>query len=443
MRIHDVRVVPSTGAVGLYRPPQGPLQLQVPIGMEGVPAGAALAVLYKSFVVFKRTRRAAARLAALDGVETEHGSGLPLATGDFAFFDAFALDALFDRADPTRVLALRERRARRQASSSEGLHRQLHLAVFDTEGTPYVERPVGVRNEAHYAADDLVGLYCFVAYDFYERFLEVDIVYPWGRFAAEGVALAAEFRHRHLFADATLYDADVAACARTRQALQDVLRAIDRKTRFRTTDYRALYDALDRYLNGGVHAQGEAGLIWGVNNFWAVWESACLAYAATAGEADVVTCDFEHLPPELFDAAREQEWLQQRERFFARNEIKRRPDLVVATTHDMRIVDFKYYAELAALRPQSTAQDLSKLERDFINIELYGLLLQNTLLKTAEPRANAIALEIWIPGIDHRRISPSRQPRWDPPLTIVTQRAVDVLQAYSALYRARPTSVVH
>jgi hypothetical protein len=436
MLIHDIVVRPSCGTVGLVRQPDGKSELHVPPGMETMSARKALALLYKTFCVFRSTRRKRKRLAALDGVDAAASDGLAAATAESCtFHDALGLDELFDQLDEMRLLALLDGRGRVAADVHKRIDRYLHLAVFDDEGVPYLDRVPGNRRELRYDTGDLVGLYCFVAEDFYQRFLGVDVSVPWGRFASKGLALAADFRHRHLHADASLYDDRPDACTHTLRCLRHVLHAIHRRTPFRSPEYRLLHDALDRYLYGGTGAQSPKGLIWGVQDFWAVWESACLVHAMTTHGEHVLTCDFEHMPIALAQPQARERWLEQRYLLFARNEIERRPDLVIAADSEVTVVDFKFYTAAPRSRPKRKHDEaIDKQERDFLNIEVYGLLLQNHFLRADPQSATRLELQFWLPGAAHACVAWRHAPQWDPPLSIVTLPTADLLEAYSALY---------
>jgi hypothetical protein len=436
MLIHDIVMLASGDQAGLVRLGDDKFALHVPPGMETMDAGKAFALLYKTFWVFRHTERQRERLAALDGMESQAPAGLNTdGTGSPSFHDALGLDELFEQADEMRLLGLRQGRGRRAADLHARLDRHLHLALYDEEGVPYLEHVPGQRREMHYGTDDIVGLYCFVADDFYRRFLGVDISAIWGRFAGEGLALATDFRQRYLHEGASLHDGEHDACEQTIQRLRHTLRAIDRRTPFRSPEYRFLHEALHRYLHGGIGTRS-TGLIWGVQDFWAVWESICLVHAMAQHGSQFLTCDFEHLPRDLGTSRERAAWLAQRRRLFSRNEVERRPDLVLASAVEAKVIDFKFYTSMPSSRPKATDGVIDKRERDFLNIEAYGLLLQNDLLRTSPHLADHLSLEFWLPGLAHGSTSCARTPPWNPSLSIVTLPTTELVEAYSKLYRA-------
>jgi len=431
----ELSVVESGGAVGLFRGANGEIFLKVPHGMSGLAPAAALSILYKTLVVFRRTAHDRDRLAPVDGHHAgANPAGRPAGEDGFTFCDALALDELFDRTDPARLLALCQRTGRSARDAHLRIDRYLHRALFDEDGAPHIDSAPGPRHELRYATGDIVALYCFVAEDFYLRFLGVDPASAWGVFAGEGAALAQDFRHRYLTPEASLFGQAPHAAAELRTLLQHILASIDRHTAFRSNAYRELHHALDRYLHAGMGGRESEGLVWGVKDFWAVWESACLAHAASVNVSGFLTCDHQHLPQGLAGHASQKAWDRYREHVFAHNGIRRRPDLVWGDSESIRVIDFKYYQSMPTQRPLGAGEAIGKLERDFLNMETYGLLLQNTLLKQGDVRARALQLEFWVPAASESRQAIVQDPAWILPLMLVSLNSIDMLRNYSALY---------
>lgn len=439
MLVHEIATVEADNKVGLFRRDDGRCVLQVPFGLEHLAPNRALALLYMSFIVFRRTRRSFNRLSAVDGVERRSKAGLQPEERDVSFCDALALDELFDQVDPRSVLSLCDHPARHARDIYRRIDRHLHQAVFDEEGTAYLERVPGHRRLLQYGRADIVGLYCFLGLDFYQNFLNVDPTSGWGNFAQDGAALAAEFQHRYLTPQDSLYLGDLELRERCRERMRYLLNAINRASSVRDATYRKLYDALHRYLHAGVTSGKKEGQIWGVDDFWAVWESICLCHAAekvSGGDLTAIcTCDFEHLPQGLSTYALETGWLKWREKLFARNDICRRPDLVLNKGSEWTVVDFKYYNQPTLQRPKwKEDAKLNKIERDFLNMEVYGLLLKNHLLAAPAQTTLNVRLEMWMPGTSDRLDRVSGSPHWDPPLSIRTLPTAKVMEQYVALY---------
>lgn len=435
---HEIAAVESGNKVGLFRRDDGRCVLQVPFGMEHLSPVRALALLYRSLIVFRRTRRSIKRLSALDGVEEQPDDGLESGEGEVLFYDALALDELFDRVDPHSVLSLCDHRSRTSHDVYRRVDRHLHRALFDADDAIYLDRVPDPRRIVRYDRADIVGLYCFLALDFHRNFLNIDIACSWGSFSAEGLTLADDFQHRYLTPEDSLYLDDPERCAQSRAQMRHLLHVIDRASPVRSAQYRELHDALYRYLYAGLDPTAQSGQIWGVNDFWAVWESICLCHAAfEAGDdlATLLTCDFEHLPQGLSTDALEERWADWRKTTFARNDIHRRPDLVLDRQSSFCVVDFKYYREPTFRRPKwEEDAKLAKIERDFLNMEIYGLLLKNRLLSGSTRAASNIELEMWLPGKTHRLRQVDGSPGWEPALSIRTMPTVALVERYAALY---------
>ncbi len=439
MLVHDLRVIDGVQGVGLFLRHDGGYDLHVPHGLEPLSAQAALALLFKTFVVFRRSLPNKKRLDARDGVE-QHSEGRSSQGHGASFCDALALDELFDRIDPRAVLSLCDRQVRFGQDVPRRFERHLHHALFDNQGVAHFDRVPNRRRTVLHGQTDIVGLYCVLALDFYRNFLVIDPSCGWGAFAGEGEALANDFRHRYLTSQDSLYHADAAANERSREQFRHLLVLIDRASPVRNAEYRNIHDALYRYLHAGLAPQSGGGQVWGVRDFWAVWESICLHLAMAQDDdaehlSSVWTCDDEHLPHGLSSRRLEAVWAQRRTRLFARNEIARRPDLVRRVNDRWTVADFKYYAKPHARRPKWQEDGvLAKDERDFLNLELYGLMLRSHLLSIPDFAGHDVNLEMWLPGLVDAVEPMNGAPTWDPPLSIrrVAMRAA--LESYAGLY---------
>jgi len=437
MRLDEIERVESSAEVGLVRDGDGRYLLKVPHGMAGISTEEALALLYRCFVVFRRTRRRPEVLGAGDGAEVRD-KGRARDGDGVAFHDALGLDELFDRADPRSLLSLCERRGRSFEDPHRRFDRNLHRALFDSRGVAYFDSVQGPRHSGQFGKADIVGLYCFLALDFYRELLKVDPLCAWGDFLGEGQALAQAFHQRYLSAEDSLYRGDARSRQRSLHHLRHLLQSIDRCAVPRDAHYQQLHDALERYLNAGTQADLHAGLVWGVNEFWTVWESICLCHGLSQGEGGLKhfhTCDDQHLPHGLSSDADQSRWAVQRKKLFARNEIERRPDLVTQEGERWTVVDFKYYSQPRLDRPKWTEDAvLAKEERDFLNLEAYGLLLSNYLAREGLGQ-HQVKLEMWLPGEHARLLEPSGKPVWDPPLRLRILPTTDLIKGYADRYQ--------
>ncbi|WP_024690066.1 hypothetical protein [Pseudomonas tremae] len=438
MRLDEIERVESGNEVGLVREPDGRYLLKVPYGMAGMDSAEALSLLYRCFVVFRRTRRDSDSSSPRDGTEDAREEGCGRGGDSVSFHDALGLDELFDKADPRSLLSLCERRCRSVDDPYRRFDRHLHRAVFDHSGVAYLDYVQGPLKTGQFGKADIVGLYCVLALDFYRELLKVDPLCAWGSFLGEGEALAEAFRHRYLSAEDSLYRGDAESRQRSLSRLRHLLQSIDRCAVPRDAHYHQLHGALESYLNAGSQGGAHCGLVWGVNDFWAVWESICLCHALSekaGGEERFETCDDQHLPHGLSSYESQSRRDRQRQKLFARNHIERRPDLVTRDDEAWTIVDFKYYSRPRLMRPK-WAEDavLAKEERDFLNMEVYGLLLCHHLAREG-CSDHRVTLEMWLPGEQAKWSEPVGQPAWDPPLVLRSLPTVDLIRAYATRYQ--------
>lgn len=252
--------------------------------------------------------------------------------------------------------------------------------------------------------------------------------------------MATNFRHRYLGSESSLFAGSDDEVFGNLETLRHVLHTINRNTPYKSHDYHSVFDALDAYLNGGVCNNESDGLIWGVKDFWAVWESICLVNAASEfGIENILTGDHEHLPRGLVTDHQKSEWVTKRKEIFLKNEIERRPDLVAKKGDKYFVVDFKYYEMLSEQRvkkPSATErvdakmpeQDLKKVN-DFDNLEVYGLLLQNHLLVN-QIKVDVIVLQFWIPGGERDKGEPVQNNGWSPILSVIKKPVKELMSAY-------------
>ncbi len=444
MQLHDVSVVAAQSeAVGLFVE-NGRTELRVPHGVAtGTAPRDAFRLLYLAFAAFKNVQSSPRSAHQQDGVEADT-LGRGLVSGPASFVDAYSIDSLFNRSNPLRLLSLRPQMAQRQDGNLQHADRHLHHALFNDDDAPFFPKLPTRRSVCERGTADIVGLYFFLAEDFYRNLLQIDPGIMWGRFATDGVQRATDFRHRHLRQGDSLYEGDALAQELLQRRLQQLLRTCYRQATLRSSEFLALYAALERYLHPALAGTVQQGQIWGIRDFWPVWESMCLhealQQASETHGTSIVTCDIAHLPPHPMTIEHRETWDQQQQSMFAHNGIRRRPDLLLQRGSEIAVVDFKYYPTAPAWHQRSArgedekAKQLKEKERkDLDNIELYGLLLHRHLAAT-EPVLPSITLEFWLPGDEAERIDIRSSPAWNPPLAVMTLPSLDVIRRYGERY---------
>ncbi|MGH8096434.1 hypothetical protein [Stenotrophomonas indicatrix] len=444
MQLHDVSVVAARSeAVGLFVE-NGRTELRIPHGMAtDIAPRDAFRLLYLTFAAFKNVQSSRSSTHHQDGVEADT-LGRALASGPASFVDAYSIDSLFNRSNPLRLLSLRPQMAERQDGNLQHADRHLHHALFNDEDAPFFPKLPTRRSVCERGTADIVGLYFFLADDFYRNLLQIDPGMMWGRFAPDGMQRATDFRHRHLRQGDSLYEGDPLAQELLQRRLQQLLRTCYRQATLRSSEFLTLYAALERYLHPALAGSVQQGQIWGMRDFWPVWESMCLheamQQASETGGTSIVSCDSTHLPPHTMAIEHRETWNQQQQSVFANNGIRRRPDLLLQRDSQLVVVDFKYYPtaptwhQRSPLAEEHKAKQLKEKERkDLDNIELYGLLLHRHLA-VRDPVLPSISLEFWLPGGKAERIDIRSLPAWNPPLAVTTLPSLDVIRRYGERY---------
>lgn len=440
MRLHDVSVVAAgSSAVGLFVE-DGRTELRVPHGMPTCTAPRdAFRLLYMAFAAFSHVQSNVAHTQRQDGVEADT-VGRGLAKAPASFVDAYGIDSLFNRSNPLRLLSLRPQMARRQDGDLKHADRHLHHALFNVDDAPFFPKLPTRRSVCERGTADIVGLYFFLAEDFYRNLLRIDPGVIWGRFTMDALQRATDFRHRHLRPGDSLHEGDEWAQELLQRRLQQLLRTCYRQATLRSTEFLALYAALERYLHPALAGSVQQGQVWGMRDFWPVWESMCLhealQQASDTQDTSIVTCDGTHLPHHPMAVEHRDTWNQLQHSMFAHNGICRRPDLLLQRGPEYAVVDFKYYLIAPDWQwrrnreeDDKTQPAKEKAQKDLDNIELYGLLLHRHLAAT-ERVLPTINLEFWLPGEEAERSDIRSSPAWNPPLSVVTLPLLDVIRRY-------------
>lgn len=425
-------------AVGLFNDPCGSTVLRVPHGMTHLQPAEAFRLLYMAFSVFHRLPIADEYVEPMSGLLVGR-AGRGGSTSAVSFIDAWGVEALFTHINPLHLLSVRSQTKHCIHGQLQRIERHLHHALFDSEDTAFFTRLPATRRQVEYGTADIVGMYFFLAEDFYRNLLQIDPAQAWGRFTADALHRSSDFRHRHLSPDDTLFGGDSRSQRLLQIRLQQLLRACQRQAAMRSPEYTSLHTALDRYLHPTVAHEKRQGQIWGMQNFWPLWESICLheavRQAASPGDTSIITCDPAHLPLYAGGHSSFAKWKKHQLAIFSHNDIERRPDLVLQQGNRFTVIDFKYYASPMSWPTRCTermSKDL-RLHRDLDNIELYGLLLHRHLTTTgvASP---AVSLEFWIPGSCQERHTVVGAPGWNPPLTAVTMPMQEMISRYAAMH---------
>lgn len=169
--------------------------------------------------------------------------------------------------DEPKILALAYRLGKSNKFDLSQIHKYLHQAVYLHNHAAYVDQMLLPRQVVQFESADIVTMYCYL-------FCEVkkqlgDLV------SAEIAALAERFRQHYLGSQDSLFDEQ--CYEQVLDYLKEALETIDHNTSIKDFDYWEYYESIELFLYGDWY-QTENGKIWGIKDFYSVWESMCLTY---------------------------------------------------------------------------------------------------------------------------------------------------------------------
>jgi len=167
--------------------------------------------------------------------------------------------------DEPKILSLVYRLGKVETIDYSKFHKFLHRAVFLPNNAAYIDYMDLPRKQVQFTTTDLVAMYCYLLYEIKLQ-LNQEV-------RSEIKALAEQFRQEYIGADYGLFEEDFFEIAI--DTLKEALEVIDRNTPLKDADYWQFYEAIELFLYGELQ-HTEEGEIWGINNFYSVWESMCL-----------------------------------------------------------------------------------------------------------------------------------------------------------------------
>jgi len=179
------------------------------------------------------------------------------------------IGSILNAYDELKILSLADRLGKSEKIDYSKLHSFLHRAVYLDNGAAYIDAMTLPRQMVHYQSTDIVGMYCYILVEVKQQLHE--------EVSGEVAALAERFKHKYIDAESGLFHDEYSS--QTVDSLKDALELIDKNTALKDTDYWYFYDVIELFLHGEL-SQADEGEIWGIKNFYSVWESMCLTYLA-------------------------------------------------------------------------------------------------------------------------------------------------------------------
>lgn len=240
---------------------------------------------------------------------------------------------LLDAYDEPKILSLAHRLGNSESFDVSQIHRYLHQAVYLDNHAAYVDQMVLPQRVVQFESADIVTMYCYLFCEVKQQLEET--------VNAEITALAERFRQHYLESQDSLFDEQ--SYEQTLSILKDVLETIDHNTSIKDFDYWQYYEAIEIFLYGDWH-QAEDGEIWGIKDFYSVWESICLTYLAqTVDPSLLLHLDTRYVSSQTLKGTEPSTEIVEVSKLFQINNSQLNPDAVILTSVTSQIKEQKSY----------------------------------------------------------------------------------------------------
>ncbi len=159
------------------------------------------------------------------------------------------------------------------------IDKYLDKAIYQEENIDeyvvYVDSMDLPKNVVQYNSSNLIDMFCFILDELNNELKqEID---------SRVRELSSKFKEQHLGCDQSLFEEDT--FEETMIALKDILDNINKSTAYKDNDYWRLYEAIESFLYGELDMSNthEDGIVWGISNFWQIWEDMCNTYIFSVG----------------------------------------------------------------------------------------------------------------------------------------------------------------
>lgn len=245
-----------------------------------------------------------------------------------------ALGKVLDSYDELAILAVTTRTAH-VTDAYDHLHKHLHQGIYFPDNSVHVEYMDVAKRQVMRSETDIVELYCFILWD-----INNYLTSPASTHSLVSM-LANSFRYKHLTgSESSLFEEF--CFAHVMEKLKGELDRIDRTTTCKSDTYYHFYDAVYKFLYSDV--DGTDGNLFGLRNFYSVWEAMCQTVLLTQQPSGVLYVDnrrqyLSDSSKQLYDQ-HQSEWKRTLESEFMR--CKKYPDLVMSVAGAVCVVDMKY-----------------------------------------------------------------------------------------------------
>ncbi|MBE9222612.1 hypothetical protein IQ215_07865 [Cyanobacterium stanieri LEGE 03274] len=291
------------------------------------------------------------------------------------------LGKLLDAYNEPKILSLASRLGKQDKFDLSKIHKYLHQGIYLSNDAVYIDQMNFPRKVVQFQSNDIVTMYCYLFFEVKQQLKETT--------NPNIISLAEDFRERYLNSPDSLFDEN--SYESVLNVLKDALETINNYTVLKDADYWEYYDAIELFLYGDL-SQGEEGEIWGINNFYTVWESMCLTYLTENNDLScLLHCDTRYLSSKTLDKLQASEKVIDINNVFKINGVSLNPDAVLfssknsdfiqQTTYEIFITDWDNHGYKTQFRYDNGFNIYKENESIFINT---GYLNQKKEVYTAK-----------------------------------------------------------
>ncbi|MCF2145107.1 hypothetical protein IQ276_001300 [Desmonostoc muscorum LEGE 12446] len=178
-----------------------------------------------------------------------------------------SFDSILNTYDELKIFSLVYRLGINENINYSQLHRFLDKAVYLNNGAIYIDKITSHKRIIHYHSTDIVAMFCYIFVEIKQQLNE--------KVNSEVAALSERFKYKYIDSSYGLFNEE--SSSQIVNILKDALELIDKHTAIKDYDYWSFYESIELFLYGDMSKTDE-GEVWGIKNFYSVWESMCLTY---------------------------------------------------------------------------------------------------------------------------------------------------------------------
>lgn len=193
-----------------------------------------------------------------------------------------ALDKILEGYDELRISSLEKKQVRSNEIDYSNIHKYMHQAIYLDDDVIYLDEMNIAKNVLIQDSPPIIQLFSFIYTEIKEELKEFDTV------PDKAYELADRFKESYLQPDSSLFAENT--FGDTINILKNVFEEIDSKTTYKDEDFWHFFDAIEAFLFGE-RIEDNAGVYFGINNFYDIWEDMCQNYMLS---------NLDYLPKVLF-----------------------------------------------------------------------------------------------------------------------------------------------